>query len=68
MIFGGLLGVPKFFFSKSFSNDVESTILGRSVRQRKKNENFFKEKNVCHIKEHFKRNPFEMSNIILINI
>jgi hypothetical protein len=39
----GRLGVSNFF-SKSFPNDVESTILGRSEKQRKENKNFLRKK------------------------
>ena len=61
----GLLGVSKFF-SKFFLNDVESTILGMSERQRKEDENFFKEKNACHIIwKVFWKESLEMSSIIL---
>jgi hypothetical protein len=44
----GRLGVSNFF-SKSFPNDVESTILGRGEKQRKENKNLLRKKNACHI-------------------
>jgi hypothetical protein len=53
----GLLGVPKFF-PKSFPNDVESTILGRSGRQRKENENILRKKMLAtSFGKHFGKNP-----------
>jgi hypothetical protein len=58
----GPLGVPNFF-SKFFLNDVESTILKRSEKQMKENENFFKEKNVGYI---IWEESIGMSNIIQI--
>jgi hypothetical protein len=64
----GLLGVLKFFL-KSFPSDVESTILGRSERQRKENENFLRKKNACHIIwEAFWEESLEMSSIVLFPI
>jgi hypothetical protein len=49
--------VFQIFFPKSFLNDVESTILERSGRQRKENENFLRNKMfVTSFGKHFEKN------------
>jgi hypothetical protein len=49
---GGMLGVPK-----SFPNEVESTILERSRKQRKDNDNFLKKKMLAtSFEKHFGKN------------